>query len=163
MEPEMSFAFRRRALSGLTALALCSCTTTAPPPEAKAPPQPVAPVSLLPATPPPPPPPEKSTPPRKRPEPKPALTAPAQAPVQLVGLDETEVQKLLGAPAAVENHSPGKTLRFRRQDCVLSLALYPDVESRVFRTLSYEVTSDDNNAGTTQSCRSKFGAVAISQ
>jgi hypothetical protein len=162
MEPDMTLTVGQRAIGGIALLALCSCAT-APPPLPKPPPEPVAPVSLLPQTPPPPPPPAKPPPPRKRDEPRPAIAAPAQAPVQLVGLDENQLHQLLGAPASVENHSPGKTLRFRRQDCVLSLALYPDVESRVFRTLSYEVTSDDNSSGTAQQCRAKFGAVAVSQ
>lgn len=83
--------------------------------------------------------------------------------MQLVGLDENAAQALLGAPEAVEDHSPGKTLRFRRQGCVLSLALYPEVETRIFRVLSYEVTSDDHNAGAQQRCEAKFGTVVATQ
>lgn len=144
-------------------LALCGCATEPPPiPERTAPPtaSPApAPISLLPQTPVPPQRPPVT--PRKRDERKPATPPPS--PVQLVGLNETELQTLLGMPAAVENHSPGKTLRFRKQDCVLSLALYPDIETRIFRTLSYEVTSDDNNVGATQQCQTKFGAVAATE
>lgn len=85
---------------------------------------------------------------------------PPAAPVQLVGMDENAVQALLGTPSLVEDHAPGKTWRFRKHDCVLSLALYPDVQTRVFRTLSYEVTSDEHNAGAKQLCETKFGNVA---
>jgi hypothetical protein len=85
----------------------------------------------------------------------------ATAPVQLVGMNEGEVQALLGAPSLVEDHAPGKTWRFRKNDCVLSVALYPDVQTRVFHTLSYEVTSDDHNAGAKQLCETKFGNVAV--
>jgi hypothetical protein len=89
-----------------------------------------------------------------------AAVPPSAAPVQLVGMDEGAVQALLGTPSTVEDHAPGKTWRFRKHECVLSVALYPDVQTRVFRTLSYEVTSDEHNAGAKQLCETKFGGVA---
>jgi len=156
----MSFAIWYRAVGGMAVLVLCGCASTPAAREADQPRTAEAPISLTPETPPPairPAPPQPPAP-RKHEESKPPAAGPV--PVGLVGLDESQVRQLLGAPAAIEDHSPGKTWRFRRQDCVLSVALYPDVETRVFRTLSYEVTSDDNNAGSTQLCRSKFGAVA---
>lgn len=64
--------------------------------------------------------------------------------IHLIGLDEGELQKLLGPPTLQEDRAPGKTWRYRDGRCTLDLSLYPDVETRVYRTLSYEVSSDDH-------------------
>ncbi|PKU23224.1 hypothetical protein CWS72_17515 [Telmatospirillum siberiense] len=90
-------------------------------------------------------------------------TSPEQPSVQLIGLDETAVQAQLGAPTIVEDHPPGKIWRFRNRNCVLNLAFYPEVETRAFRVLSYEVTSDDHNAGAKQLCETKFGATVATE
>jgi len=148
-------------------MALCGCADPTQPDVASAPPAPSgqsAPSGPIALTTPP-----ASTAPAKAPAPvkrhdaaKPAqqTATAAPPPVQLVGMDEGAVQALLGAPSMVEDHAPGKTWRFRKHDCVLSVALYPDVQTRIFRTLSYEVTSDDHNAGAKQLCETKFGSVA---
>jgi hypothetical protein len=73
-------------------------------------------------------------------------------PMHLIGLDEGQLKARFGAPATEEDQSPGKTLRYRNRRCTLSLALYPDVQTRVFRALSYEVTSDDHSATGTRHC-----------
>jgi len=164
----MGYALWLRIGGGLVVLALTSCAATAPAPpappqEAAPPPQQTAttrPVSLLPQTLPPP---AAAPPQRKKEDRKPVQTATAPmapTPVQLVGMDESQLGQMFGQPAAVETHPPGKTLRYRRQECVLSLALFLDVETRIYRTLSYEVSSDDNNAG---ACRTRFGSLAASQ
>jgi glucose/arabinose dehydrogenase len=154
-----------RTSSVIAVMALCGCADPTTPPVASAPPTQqqsasVGPIALTT-------PPASTTtakpavPAKRRDTAKPAAPAPsAQAPVQLVGLNEGEVQALLGSPSMVEDNAPGKTWRFRKHDCVLSLALYPDVQTRVFRTLSYEVSSDDHNAGAKQLCETKFGNVA---
>jgi hypothetical protein len=68
----------------------------------------------------------------------------ARAPVNLVGLDEQELRRLLGPPAAEENRPPGKLWRYHKGKCTLNVSLYPDVQTRKFGTLTYEVKSDDN-------------------
>ena len=168
--PDMSVKTLNRTICGIALIALSGCA--APPP---APPRPATPpvaqdtastgpVALVP---PPSSAPAKAAPVKHHDDRKATAavaTAPAPAslapPVRLVGMDEGSVQALLGTPSAVEDHAPGKTWRFRKQTCVLSLALYPDVQTRVFRTLSYEVTSDEHNAGAKQLCETKFGGVA---
>ena len=157
-----------RTLCVIALMALCGCADPTPPHTASAPPakadQSAGPIALT--TPPAATAPAKAAVPAKRRDAtKPAAPATAAnsaqaAPVELVGMNEGEVQALLGTPSMVEDHAPGKTWRFRNHDCVLSLALYPDVQTRVFRTLSYEVTSDDHNAGAKQLCETKFGNVA---
>jgi len=157
-----------RTLSVIALMALCGCADPTPPHTASAPPahqeQSSGPIALT-APPAPAASAKTAVPAKRRDATKPAAPASAATsaqtvPVQLVGMNEGEVQALLGAPSLVEDHAPGKTWRFRKHDCVLSVALYPDVQTRVFRTLSYEVTSDDHNAGAKQLCETKFGNVA---
>lgn len=69
------------------------------------------------------------------------ITAP---PVRLVGLGEQELRELLGPPAAEEERPPGKVWHYRKGRCTLDVSLYPDVQTRKFGTLTYEVKSDDN-------------------
>lgn len=72
--------------------------------------------------------------------------------INLVGLDEQQVEAVLGAPTEQEDRAPAKTWRYRSGSCTVDLALYPDVETRVFRTLSYAVTTDDDTAAEERLC-----------
>ena len=51
---------------------------------------------------------------------------------------------MLGAPTSEEDRPPGKLWRYRDGQCTLVVQLYPDVQTRQFGTLAYEVKSDDN-------------------
>ena len=62
----------------------------------------------------------------------------------LIGKSETELRAMLGAPTGEENRSPGKLWRYRDGPCTLVVQLYPDVQTKQFGTLAYEVKSDDN-------------------
>lgn len=64
--------------------------------------------------------------------------------VSLAGKSETELQTMLGAPTSEEDRPPGKRWRYRDGQCTLDAQLYPDVQTKQFRTLAYEVKSDDN-------------------
>jgi hypothetical protein len=66
------------------------------------------------------------------------------APVNLIGLEEQQVRALLGPPSAEEDRPPAKIWRYRKGGCSLNLSLYPDVQTRKFGTLTYEVKSDDD-------------------
>lgn len=116
-----------------------------------------------------PPPPPKKSPPKKaaRPRPKPAAQLahaqpqagaaperkePGLAPVNLVGLDEHQLTALLGAPSEQEEPTPGKIWRYRKANCTLDITLYPDVLTRTYRSLAYEVTSNDNTAEGKRDC-----------
>ena len=75
----------------------------------------------------------------------PARTASTGNPaLSLVGKSETELRVILGTPTSEEDHPPGKRWRYRDGQCTLVLQLYPDIKTRQFGTLGYEVTSDDN-------------------
>src|SRR4029077_17742972 len=82
-----------------------------------------------------------------KPEPPRAETpreASAPASVDLIGKSEGEVRALLGPPTSVEERAPGKTWHYREGQCTVDIQLYPDVQTRQFGTLAYEVKSDDN-------------------
>jgi len=66
------------------------------------------------------------------------------APVDLIGKSEGELRTLLGPPTSVEERAPGKTWHYREGQCTVDIQLYPDVQTRQFGTLAYEVKSDDN-------------------
>ncbi|MCW5568857.1 MAG: hypothetical protein KIS84_11585 [Dokdonella sp.] len=77
---------------------------------------------------------------------------PAPGPVNLIGLEEQELRDLLGSPAAQEDRPPGKIWRYRKGGCALNVTLYPDVQTRKFGTLSYEVKSDDGTEQAKRAC-----------
>jgi glucose/arabinose dehydrogenase len=64
--------------------------------------------------------------------------------ISLAGKSETELRAMLGAPTSEEDRPPGKRWRYRDGQCTLDVQLYPDVQTKQFGTLAYEVKSDDN-------------------
>ena len=75
----------------------------------------------------------------------PLAPSPAHGPaVQLAGKSEDELRALLGSPTNEEDRPPGKRWRYRDRQCTLDVQLYPDVRTKQFETLAYEVKSDDN-------------------
>ena len=64
--------------------------------------------------------------------------------LSLVGKSETELRAMLGAPTSEEDRPPGKRWHYRDGQCTLVVQLYPDVQTKQFGTLAYEVKSDDN-------------------
>ena len=76
------------------------------------------------------------------PPPRPAVTGGAA--LSLAGKSETELRAMLGAPTSEEDRPPGKRWRYRDGQCTLDVQLYPDVQTKQFGTLAYEVKSDDN-------------------
>ena len=76
--------------------------------------------------------------------------------LSLVGKSETELRALLGAPTSEEDRPPGKLWRYRDGQCTLDVQLYPDVQTRQFGTLGYEVKSDDNTDEGKRVCTAQF-------
>jgi hypothetical protein len=62
----------------------------------------------------------------------------------LVGRSEGEIRALLGPPTSEEDRAPGKTWHYRDGQCTVDVQLYPDVQTRQFGTLAYEVKSNDS-------------------
>lgn len=85
----------------------------------------------------------------------PAPPVPA-APVTLVGKSEGQVRAMLGPPTSVEERAPGKTWHYRDGRCSVNVQLYPDVQTRQFGTLAYEVKTDDNSDEGKRDCMARL-------
>jgi hypothetical protein len=72
--------------------------------------------------------------------------------LNLVGLDQTQVAKVLGPPMAETEKAPGKVWRYWNSRCAVDVSMYLDIQSRAYRVLSYEVTNHDNSAGGRSAC-----------
>lgn len=88
--------------------------------------------------------------------------ASAPAPINLVGMREGQVRALLGPPTSVEERAPGKTWHYRYGQCRAYVQLYPDVQTRQYGTLAYEVKSDDNSDEGRRGCVAQLSARAES-
>ena len=77
---------------------------------------------------------------------------------RLIGLSETEIESVLGTPMLQEDRAPTKLWVFRSRNCTINVTLYPDVETRQFHALSYEVTSDVHTAERTRQCIAEFSS-----
>ncbi len=75
---------------------------------------------------------------------------------QLIGLDEAGIKTALGAPAAEEDHAPTKRWIYHARQCTMDVTFYPEVETRQFHALNYEVNSDDGSAKRQQACVAEF-------
>lgn len=73
-------------------------------------------------------------------------------PEALVGLDQTQTTRLLGAPAATEEEAPAKVWRYARGGCTLKVFFFMDMTSQDFRALSYDMTSSHNVPDDDQRC-----------
>jgi hypothetical protein len=91
-----------------------------------------------------------------RPAPRPAQRPPQpEAPLpELVGLNEQQLTDLLGAPTSRVGNGPGKHWYYRMRKCTLNLSLFPNVDTHIFRSLSYEVTDNDRHGD--GHCRSEL-------
>ena len=98
--------------------------------------------------------PPKTDPPRE---------APVPTSVSLIGKSEGQVRALLGPPTSVEERAPGKTWHYRDGQCSADVQLYPDVQTRQFGTLAYEVKSDDNTDEGRRGCVAQFSSRAQSR
>src|SRR5882724_11160443 len=105
----------------------------------------------------------KSEPPSEPPRAEPPREVAAPAPVSLIGKSEGQVRALLGPPTSVEERAPGKTWHYRDGQCSANVQLYPDVQTRQFGTLAYEVKSDDNTDEGRRGCVAQFSSRAQSR
>ncbi|WP_341913511.1 hypothetical protein [Ferrovibrio terrae] len=70
----------------------------------------------------------------------------------LVGLDMEQARGVLGPPTEEEQRAPAKIWRYRTAQCTLDVALYPDVQTHVFRVLNYEVNGNDGTEQGRRQC-----------
>ncbi|MEA1652683.1 hypothetical protein UAJ10_27180 [Nitrospirillum sp. BR 11164] len=103
---------------------------------------------------------------RTPPSPTPSQTTPAAASaavasdVDLVGMDESQLQALMGPPSSQQDLSPGKEWLYRHGTCTVDLTLYPDIKTQAYRVLSYEVTSDNDTGDRKRYCLADLRSVA---
>lgn len=60
-----------------------------------------------------------------------------------VGLEESKVRNLFGVPVSEVDDAPAKRLSYKTGACSIEFTLYPDVDTRTYRTLTLEVRNDD--------------------
>jgi hypothetical protein len=81
-------------------------------------------------------------------------------PARLVGLTEQETLRLLGAPSRKADAPPAKYWQYASRRCVLRVFFFMEMDSRDFRTLSYELKSVNNDPTVDQQCLADFVAQA---
>jgi len=81
--------------------------------------------------------------------------APAES-FDIAGKSEQAIRVLLGPPTEVGDNAPGKTWHYRDGRCSLDVELYPEIKTRQFATLGYEVKSDDNTSEGKRLCLGQF-------
>ena len=84
-------------------------------------------------------------------------------PVNLIGKSEGDIRVLLGPPTSEEDRAPGKTWHYRDGQCTLDIQLYPDVQTRQFGTLAYEVKSNDSTDEGKRLCMAQLRSRTRSQ
>jgi len=74
------------------------------------------------------------------PAPAPALAEePGLDPRRLIGLSFAQMAALLGQPALQEERPPARAWAYNAATCVLTIFFYPDIATREFRALTYEL------------------------
>ena len=86
------------------------------------------------------------------------LSAPRPQIDEVIGWDETKIKTVFGAPETQEDHAPTKRWVYHARQCTLNLTFYPEVETREFHALNYEVNSDDGSAKRQQACVAEFSS-----
>lgn len=90
--------------------------------------------------------------PPERPAPAPASVAS----LPLAGMSEAEIRAALGPPSAEEERPPGKRWRYRDGQCTLDIQLYPNVETKQFTTLAYDVRNNVDSDEGKRFCMGQF-------
>jgi hypothetical protein len=90
----------------------------------------------------------------------PAPVAQPSSPISVMGLSQQQVEMLLGPPMERRDMAPAQAWRYRDDRCTLELFFYIDVKSRIFRTLSYDVVSRENDVGAGRRCLAELESQA---
>jgi len=90
-------------------------------------------------------------------KPKPPAVPKAQID-ELVGWNESEIRTVFGPPASQEDNAPTKRWVYHAKQCTMNVTLYPEVETKQFHALNYEVSSDDGSAKRQQACVAEFSS-----
>ena len=80
--------------------------------------------------------------------------------VRLVGMDASEVEGLLGAPALQRREAPAQYWRYSYAGCTLDLFLYVEQPSGALRVAYYEVRADDPGNPRCERIQASLGRMA---
>jgi hypothetical protein len=83
--------------------------------------------------------------------------------ITLVGLNMQQTRDRLGPPTEEIEQSPAKVWRYRTSQCSVDVAMYPDVQTQVFRVLNYEVKGNDGTEQGRRKCLSGLRSGALSR
>jgi hypothetical protein len=89
-----------------------------------------------------PPPRAPAVPAKKPPPPAPKEEVATVAPGELVGSDFTSVLQVLRKPDLVQNSALSVVWTYSQPACTLQLFFYPDIQTKIFRLLKYDLKSD---------------------
>ena len=73
-------------------------------------------------------------------------------------MDEAGIRVMMGEPSSTREEPPTKLWVYRLHKCTMEVTFYPDVETRKFHALNYEVTNDDGSPKRQQQCLAEFSA-----
>lgn len=73
-------------------------------------------------------------------------------PGQLIGLDLAAITHLLGQPAAQSDRPPAKVWSYNGDGCSLRVFVYPDINTRLFRALTYDIQGTDGTPVAKRRC-----------
>ena len=68
-----------------------------------------------------------------------------KSPEEVIGLDLAQISRLLGEPAFRTEQPPAKVWSYAGSGCAMRVFVYPDIKSRVFRALTYEIQGTDGS------------------
>ncbi|MFQ5958078.1 MAG: hypothetical protein ACE5LF_01790 [Alphaproteobacteria bacterium] len=73
-------------------------------------------------------------------------------PKQVMGLDDTALEALIGPPGLRRDEPPAQVWQYRGESCVLDVFLYPDDEAEPHRVVYYEIRGDGDGALARRRC-----------
>lgn len=86
------------------------------------------------------------------PDAKPETRLPVLGPEMLVGLDQGQIELLLGTPADVREQPPATVWSYRAKNCALNVFFYPDLQTREVRALAYDVLAGSEAERSKNAC-----------
>jgi hypothetical protein len=78
--------------------------------------------------------------------------------LDMIGLDQSEIQSLLGPPTQDLQQLPAVEAIFSAERCTLNVTLYPDIRTRIYHALAYKVASDVDTVKERRRCFDAFAA-----
>ena len=84
---------------------------------------------------------------------------PAPAPATLVGFDYAGVLKVLRKPDSTQNSALSVVWVYADSDCTLQLFFYPDIETKTFHLLKYDLKNSEGERLDGGACMQQFVAM----